>query len=128
MRIAMLHPNELKHALRSLNKRRPFSLIIILVLALGIGANTAIFSVIDAVLLKPLPFDEPDRLVYLWHVPPTKAFPGFTKFAISPANFLDWKTQNHSLAAMAVFHGRQFTLTGSGEPQSISGQEVGPDF
>jgi len=124
----MLRLTEFKHALRSLYKRRAFSGIIILVLALGIGANTAIFSVIDAVLLKSLPFDESERLVYLWHVPPTKAFPGFTKFAISPANFLDWKAENHVLETMAAFHGRQFSISGSGEPQSIPGEDVGPEF
>jgi len=120
----MLRLTEFKHALRSLYKRRSFSVIIIVVLALGIGANTAIFSVVDAVLLRPLPFDQPDRLVYIWHVPPTKAFPGFTKFAISPANFLDWKAQNHIFEAMAPYRGGQFTLTGTGEPISIPGREV----
>jgi predicted permease len=124
----MLRLTEFKHALRSLYKRRAFSVIIIVVLALGIGANTAIFSVVDAVLLKPLPFEQPDRLVYIWHIPPSKAFPGFTKFAISPANFLDWKAQNHVLDSMAAFHGGDFTLTGNGEPQSIPGQQVGPAF
>jgi predicted permease len=124
----MLSLHQLRHALRSLYKRRTVSAIIILVLALGIGANTAIFSVVNAVLLEPLPYDQPDRLVQLWHVPPPKAFPGFTKFAISPANFLDWQAQNHVLESMALFHDGAFTLTGNGEPQSIPGEEVGPEF
>jgi putative ABC transport system permease protein len=119
---------ELKHALRSVLKRRAFSAIIVLVLALGIGANTAIFSVVNAVLLRPLPFNEPDRLVQIWHVPPAKSFPGFTKFAVSPANFLDWQAQNHVLEAMATFQGSSFTFGSSGNPQPIAGAEVGPEF
>src|SRR5579884_690507 len=119
---------EFKHALRSLYKRRSFSLIIIIVLALGIGANTAIFSVVNAVLLQPLPFAQPDRLVYVWHVPPQKAFPGFTKFAVSPGNFLDWQAQNHVLDGMAAYHGDEFTLSSNGNPQSITGEDVGPQF
>jgi putative ABC transport system permease protein len=119
---------ELKYALRTLLKRPTFSLITIFVLALGIGANTAIFSVVNAVLLRPLPFDQPDRLVQIWHVPPAKSFPGMKKFAVSPANFLDWKRQDSSIEAMAAYHGGVFTLTGSGEPQRVPGPEVGPEF
>src|SRR5437879_2532828 len=119
---------ELKYALRTLLKRPTFSLITIFVLALGIGANTAIFSVVNAVLLRPLPFDDPDRLVQIWHVPPAKSFPGMKKFAVSPANFLDWKRQDSSIEAMAAYHGGAFTLTGSGEPQRVPGPEVGPEF
>ena len=93
---------ELKYALRSLLKRRAFSIITILVLALGIGANTAIFSVVDNVLLRPLPFKDPSRLVQIWHVPPAKSFPGMDRFSLSPANFLDWQAQNDALE-MAIF-------------------------
>jgi predicted permease len=119
---------ELKYALRTLLKRPTFSLITILVLALGIGANTAIFSVVNAVLLRPLPFDEPDRLVQIWHVPPAKSFPAMRKFAVSPANFLDWRQQSSGFEAMAPYHGNMFTLTGTGEPQRVAGPEVGPEF
>ncbi len=119
---------EIKYALRTLRKRPAFSIITVIVLALGIGANTAIFSVVNAVLLRPLPFDQPDRLVRIWHVPPPKSFPGMKKFSVSPANYLDWKAQNRSLEAMAIYQGGNFTLTGTGEPQAVLGAVVSPDF
>ena len=118
---------ELKFSLRTLLKRRAFSLITILVLALGIGANTAIFSVVNAVLLRALPFDESDRLVQIWHVPPSKSFPGMTKFSVSPANYLDWKSQNDTLE-MAIYHGGNYTLTGTGQPIPVTGSQVSPEF
>ena len=118
---------ELKFSLRTLFKRRAFSLITILVLALGIGANTAIFSVVNAVLLRPLPFEDSDRLVQIWHTPPAKSFPGMTKFSVSPANYLDWQAQNDTLE-MAIYHGGTFTLTGSGEPVPVTGSQVSPEF
>jgi len=66
-----------------------------IIMALGIGANTAIFSIVHAVLLEPLPFRDVDRVVQVWHTPPQKSFPGMTRFAVSAANFLDWQRQNH---------------------------------
>lgn len=119
---------QLKYAVRTLLKRPAFSLITIVVLALGIGANTAIFSVVNAILLRPLPFDQPDRLVQIWHVPPAKSFPGMKKFAVSPANFLDWHQRSSSFEAAAAYHGGLFTLTGTGDPQRINGEEVGSQF
>ena len=119
---------ELKYALRTLVKRPTFSLITIFVLALGIGANSAIFSVVNAVLLRPLPFDNPDRLVQIWHVPPAKSFPGIKKFSLSPANFLDWKQRNSSFESMAVYRRGMFTMTGTGEPQRVPGSPVGAQF
>jgi putative ABC transport system permease protein len=124
----MLSVRDLKYALRTLLKKPTFSLITIFVLALGIGANSAIFSVVNAVLLRPLPFDNPDRLVQIWHVPPAKSFPGMKKFSLSPANFNDWKHRSTSFEAMAAYHGGMFTLTGTGEPQRVPGPEVGPEF
>jgi predicted permease len=119
---------ELKYALRTLLKRPTFSLITILVLALGIGANTAIFSVVNAVLLRPLPFEKPEQLVQIWHVPPAKSFPGFKKFAVSTANLLDWQEQSTSLESSAAYQGGLFTLTGTGEPQRIPGPQVQAQF
>src|SRR6185369_15447941 len=123
-----LSSQELKFALRTMRKRPAFSIITVLVLALGIGANTAIFSVVNSVLLQPLPFPEPNRLVQLWHTPPQKSFPGMTKFSISPANYLDWKAQNRSFESMAIYGNGMATLTGSGEPQFVPGTRVSPEF
>ncbi|HET9695324.1 MAG TPA: ABC transporter permease [Terriglobales bacterium] len=119
---------EVKFALRTMRKRPAFSIITVLVLALGIGANTAIFSVVNSVLLQPLPFPEPNRLVQLWHTPPEKSFPGLKKFSLSPANYLDWKAQNTTFESMAIYGQGVATLTGSGEPQSVPGTRVSPEF
>ena len=97
-----------------------FALAVIAVLALGIGANTAIFSIVNAVLLRPLPFDEPDRLVRLFHVPPQSTFPGMPRFSVSPANFYDWKRDGAAVRGMALYRFRQFTLTGGGNGRSRS--------
>ena len=97
-------------------------------LALGIGANTAIFSIVNAVLLRPLPFDEPDRLVRLFHVPPQATFPGMPRFSVSPANFYDWQRDATAFEGMALYRVRSFTLTGSGAPRSINAGAVGAGF
>src|ERR1700755_241338 len=102
----------LKFAFRLLKKSPGFALVAILIMALGIGANTAIFSVVHAVLLEPLPFRNADRLVQIWHTPPQKSFPGMTTFSVSAANFLDWQKQNHVFEQMALYTGAQFDVTG----------------
>jgi hypothetical protein len=103
---------DLRYGFRALRRSPGFALGAILVLALGIGANTAIFSLVNAALLRPLPYEEPSRLVQLWHIPPAKSFPGLTLFSVSPANYLDWQRQSSAFEAMAVYGGRNLVFGG----------------
>ncbi|MFZ1973107.1 MAG: ABC transporter permease [Candidatus Acidiferrales bacterium] len=108
-----------RYGLRTMLRAPGFTATAVIVLALGIGANTAIFSVVNAVLLRPLPFDQPDRLVQLWHTPPQASFPGIKEFAVSPANFIDWRNQSQAFDGMSAYGFGRYTLTGSGEPEAI---------
>jgi putative ABC transport system permease protein len=120
--------SDFKHGLRVLLKNPAYTAAAILVLALGIGANTAIFSVVNAVLLRPLPFRDPARLVQVWHVPPAKSFPGMTEFAVSAANFIDWQKQNHVFDKMAILSGSALALAGNDQPEELQGAAVSSDF
>ena len=98
---------------------------IVLMLALGIGATTAIFSVVYGVLLKPLPFPEPDRLVQVWGSMPSR---GLGSMTLTEANFWDMRDMNQSLSEMGALHGASFTLTGFEMPERVSGATVSAGF
>ena len=114
---------DLRYAIRMLLKSPGFTTVAVLTLALAIGANTALFSVINGVLLNPLPYPHPEQLVTLH-----ESKPNFSTGSISYPNFLDWQQENHTLSSMAVARPYSFTLTNLGEAEQIQGQFVTPDF
>jgi putative ABC transport system permease protein len=112
---------DLRYGLRMLLKNPGFTVIAVLALALGIGANSAIFSVVNAILLRPLPYKNPSQLVMIWE---KATHLGFPKNTPSPANFLDWQKQNTLFQGMGAFAERSFNLTGVGEPERMDGRRV----
>ena len=116
---------DLRFGLRQLLRKPSFTLIAVLSLALGIGANTAIFSLVDAVLIRPLPFSDPDRLVMVWE-DATKV--GFPRNTPAPANYVDWKTQNKVFEDMAAITYGSYALTDEGEPEKVESQNVTANF
>jgi putative ABC transport system permease protein len=111
--------NSLSQSLRALRKSPGFALSALAILTLGIGANTAIFSVVNAVLLKPLPFPESKSIMMVYHVPPAAAFPGIRLFSVSVANYLDWRKQNTVFDSMAIFNGRGLQIGGGTRPELL---------
>jgi putative ABC transport system permease protein len=116
---------DLRYSLRTLRKSPGFAAAAVGILALGIGANTALFSVVDAVLLRPLPFPEPGRIMRLEEAPPP---PAGSLRAASPADYFDWRAQSHSFAALAAYRGGSLTLTGGQEPEALTAATVMGDF
>jgi len=106
-----------------LAKSPGFSVIAVSALALGIGANTAIFSVVNGVLLKPLPYQDPDRLMLI-----SESSPDFSSMSVAYPNFVDWKDQNRTFSGMAAFRWEDYDLTGAGQPEHVSGRMVSADF
>ena len=119
---------DFRYSLRTLLRAPSFAIAVTAVLALGIGANTAIFSIVNTVLLRPLPFDQPDQLVRLFHVPPQATFPGMPIFAVSAANFYDWQRDARSFEKMALYRFRFFTLTGAGSARALVAGAVEDGF
>jgi predicted permease len=114
---------DFRYGLRVLARKPGFTAVVVLTLALGIGANTAMFSVVDKVLLNSLPFTDPDRLISL-HA----SKPNFERGSISYPNFLDWQKDNRSFTAMAVFRPVAMTFTGMGEAERVAAELVTADF
>ena len=119
---------DLRYSMRSVLRTPSFALAVVAILALGIGVNTAIFSIVNAVLLRPLPFEDSSRLVQLFHVPPQSAFPGMTRFAVSSANFYDWQREAKLFEGMAMFRLRGFALSTNGNAEGILAGGVGTGF
>jgi putative ABC transport system permease protein len=119
---------DLKHSWRVVLKNPGFTAGAVFVLALGIGANSAIFSVVNAALLRPLPFSDAGQLVQLWHVPPAKSFPGMTRFAVSAANYLDWAHANHMFEKTAIYTYASFDFTTGDKPEVVPSGAVESSF
>lgn len=116
-------PQDLRYGARVLAKSPGFSLIAILTLALGIGTNTAIFSVVNGVLLNPLPFHHPEQLVSLF-----QKLPNFDNGSVSYLNFNDWRRMNTTFAGMAAYRSTGFNLSGNGEPERLHGEMISAGF
>src|SRR5688572_17126910 len=116
---------DIRYGLRSLMRQPAFALVAVCSLALGIGANTAIFTLVNAVLLKPLEFAEPDRLVMIWEAAPEIGFP-IGDAAV--ANYIDWKSQNTVFDDMAAVSFRSFNITGDGEPEKVQAYGATANF
>ncbi|PYV06040.1 MAG: ABC transporter permease [Acidobacteria bacterium] len=114
---------DVRYALRVMSRTPSFAVAVVSVLALGIGANTAIFSLVNAVLLRPLPFEEPERLVRIF----TRT-PGGRPFELSPGKFYGWQREAQSFEGMAMYRFRQFALSGTGSARAIEAGAVGAGF
>ncbi|HSF22798.1 MAG TPA: ABC transporter permease [Blastocatellia bacterium] len=114
---------DVRYGVRTLYNNRSFTVAAIVALALGIGANTAIFSVVNAVLLRPLQFEQSDQLVMVWE---KRMQLGRIRNVVSPPDFNDWRAQNNVFEDMAAFSGQGFNLATSGEPERVQGAGVSP--
>jgi putative ABC transport system permease protein len=114
---------DLRYGVRTMLKKPGFTLIVVLTLALGIGANSAIFSVVNGVLLRPLPYEESDRLVLL-----TEYATNFGEMTLSYPNFTDWRAQNHVFEKIGVYNQQSYNLTGSGEVERLRVAQMSADL
>jgi len=110
---------DLRYGLRMLAKNPGFTAVAVLTLALGIGANTAIFSVVNGVLLRPLPYADPGRLMTVYETSRE-----FGQMSVAYPNFLDWRRENHAFTDIAAYRGDDFNFTGSGQPEHLRGEFV----
>ncbi|MGO9650117.1 MAG: ABC transporter permease [Terriglobales bacterium] len=114
---------DIRYGLRMLSKAPGFTLVVVLTLGLGIGANTALFSVVNGVLLHPLPYLQPEQLVMLH-----ESKPNFETGSISYPNFRDWQKENKTFSAMAISRDNSFSLTGNGEAEQVNAELISSDF
>ena len=114
---------DFQYAARALFRQPLFTAVAALTLAFGIGANSAVFSVLDAILFRPLPYSDPDRLVWLWE---RNVSQGLPVMPVSPANFSDWKRQSRSFSGMSAWRDQSMTLTGIELPERVAGARVLP--
>src|SRR6185503_6072438 len=115
---------DVRYALRGLVKQKTFTIVAVITLALGIGANTAIFSVVNELLLRPLPYPNADRVVMVWEVTPS----GRHQNPTSRANFRTRREQNTTFEHLAAFSDQRLNLTGAGEPEEVTVQYVTPEL
>src|SRR5881396_1021931 len=116
---------DIRYGIRSLLKHPGFTAVAVVALTLGIGANTAIFSVVNSVLLRALPYSDPGRLMQLWEASARKER---NEIPASYPNFADWRDQNHVFEQVVAYSDWSFNLTGSGEPERIRSAIVSPAF
>ena len=114
---------DLRYGFRMLARNPGFTAVAVIALGLGIGANTAIFSVVNGVLLRPLPYHDPDRLVRL-----AETSPDFASMSVAYPNFVDWKDQSRSFAGLGAFRWEDFDLTGTAQPEHLTGKMISADF
>lgn len=120
---------DIRFALRQMRKSPGFSLAVIFLLGLGIGATTAVFSLVDTVLLKPLPYPDPSRIVMPWNIPPAGIqIDGFNKFPWSPIHFHALQQETRTFRYLGAFQGADFNLTGAGDPVLVEGAQVSWGF
>jgi hypothetical protein len=116
---------DVRFGIRSLMRRPGFAVIAILTLGVGMGATTAVFSLIDSVLLKPLPFHEPDRLAQVWEVRPRFKLP---RVEASSLNYVDWQQQMQAFESLAAYVNGFLNLTGAGTPERLASAQVTPNL
>lgn len=115
--------NDIRFGIRMIRKSPGFASVAVLTLAIGIGANAAIFSFVDAVLLRPLPYPHPEEIVQVWEKPPK-----YDRNGVSTMNFLDWKNQNTVFQSMAAETGGSVTLSGGQNPLQLRGSRVSAPY
>src|SRR5262245_58747052 len=121
----MIITQDLRYSLRTLLRKPSFTAIAIGVIAIAVGANTAIFSVVNGILLKPLPYHDPDKLFRVFL---TNEKQKLFDMPVSAADFLDWRANNHIFEKTAIYSNTGFNVTGDGYPEQVAGAVVSADF